>query len=598
MAFSRNRLKPGILPMISILLATWLVTPALPSSSMAGQDPSQAEASVEMDAHERAFEQLLSGAVLEGRFTDDAKSGAPPEPDRYTLGRVSKVGGSAWRFETRIEYGGGSFTVPLVLDVLWAGDTPVITLTDKKIPLLGTFSARVLFHGDRYVGTWQGASHGGEMWGVVERPEVEVAVSDQNWPSFRGAGASGSLPGFETAVNWDVDAGEGVRWKTPIPGLAHSSPVIWGDRLFVTSAVREGEESELKVGLYGDIGSVEGEGDHAMKVFCLDKGTGSLLWERTAWTGEPKIMRHPKGSHAASTPATDGEHVVALFASEGLYCYDMQGTPLWSRDLGTLDSGYYVVKTAQWGFASSPVIHDGKVIVQCDLQGDSFLTALDVEGGEELWRTARDEVPTWGTPTVDVREGRSQIICNGYKHTGSYDLESGEPLWWIQGGGDVPVPTPVVAHDLIYITSAHGRLAPIYAVDAMAKGEFDLTHEHVAWSDTRRGNYMQTPIVVGDLLFLCHDAGILTCRDARTGEVHYRERLGGGGAAGFTASGVAADGKIYVTSEDGEVYVVAASSEFKLLATNVMGETCMATPAISEGVIYWRTRGHVTAIER
>ncbi len=584
--------------MINLIFSTCLVALPAPLPSVAEQEPSQDEVQVEMDAHERAFEKLLSGAVLEGLFTDDAASSEPPQADRYTLGRVQKVGGSAWRFEAQIEYGGRSFTVPLVLDVLWAGDTPVITLTDKKIPLLGAFSARVLFHGDRYVGTWQGASHGGEMWGVVKRPAVDVAASEQNWPSFRGTAARGSLPGFETAVKWDADAGEGIRWKTPIPGLAHSSPVIWGERLFVTSAVREGEESELKVGLYGDIAPVEGEGAHAMKVICLNKGTGSILWERTAWTGEPEIMRHPKGSHAASSPTTDGQYVVALFASEGLYCYDLQGTLLWSKDLGTLDSGYYMVKTAQWGFASSPIIHDGKVIVQCDLQGDSFLTALDVESGEELWRTARDEVPTWGTPTVDVREGRSQIICNGYKHTGSYDLESGEPLWWIQGGGDIPVPTPVVAHDLIYITSAHGRLAPIYAVDAMARGELDLTHEHVAWSDTRRGNYMQTPIVVGNLLFLCNDAGILTCRDAHTGEVHYRECLGGGGTAGFTASAVAADGKLYVTAEEGEVYVVAASSEFKLLEMNGMGETCMATPAISEGVIYWRTRGHVIAVER
>ena len=580
--------------MISIIFCVWLSTPGASLPGVVRQDPPQADVPVEMNAHERAFERLLSGAVLEGRFTDDAASGVAPQPDRYTLGRVQKVGGSAWRFETRIEYGGRSFTVPLVLDVLWAGDTPVITLTDKKIPLLGTFSARVLFHGDRYVGTWRGAAHGGEMWGVVKRPEAEVAVSDQNWPSFRGSGARGSLPGFETAEEWDVDSGEGIRWTTPIPGLAHSSPVIWADRLFVTSAVRKGHESELRVGLYGDIAPVEGEGVHAMQLLCLNKRTGEVLWERTAWTGEPKIMRHPKGSHAASTPATDGQKVVALFASEGLYCYDMQGALLWSRDLGILDSGYYVVPTAQWGFASSPVIHDGKVIVQCDVQGESFLTALDIENGAELWRTARDEVPTWGTPTVDVRDGRSQIICNGYKHTGSYDLESGAPLWWIQGGGDIPVPTPVVAHDLIYITSAHGRLAPIYAVDAMAEGEIDLTSEHVAWSDTRRGNYMQTPIVVGNLLFLCHDAGILTCRDARTGEVHYRERLGDG--VGFTASAVAADGKLYITSEEGDVYVVAASMEFELLATNHMGETCMATPAMSEGLIYWRTRGHVIAV--
>ncbi len=582
--------------MISIIMCASLAAPVAEAASVVTQEPQAPQVPAEMNAYERAFGQLLSGAVLEGNFTDDARTDAPPQTDRYTLGKVEKVAGSSWRFETRIEYGGQSFTMPLVLDVLWAGDTPVITLTDKKIPFLGSFSARVLFHGNQYVGTWRGASHGGQMWGQVTRPAAVEPESNQNWPSFRGPSARGSLLESECASEWDVESGEGIAWSTRIPGLAHSSPVIWGDKLFVTSAVREGEQSELKVGLYGDIGPVTDEGVHSMRVYCLDKQTGELLWEREAWKGEPQIMRHPKGSHAASSPATDGQHVVALFASEGLYCYDMQGELLWTKDLGTLDSGFYLVRTAQWGFASSPIIHDGKVLVQCDVQGESFLTALDVESGDEIWRTERDEVPTWGSPTVDVRDGRSQVICNGYKHTGSYDLESGEPLWWIQGGGDIPVPTPIVAHDLIYITSAHGALAPIYAVSAMAVGEIDLKNEQVAWSETRRGNYMQTPIVVGDLLFLCHDAGILTCRDARSGEVHYRERLGSGGKAGFTASAVAAGGKLYVTAEEGEVFVLKASKDFEILSVNEMGETCMATPAISEGRIYWRTRGQVIAV--
>jgi outer membrane protein assembly factor BamB len=422
-------------------------------------------------------------------------------------------------------------------------------------------------------------------------------LSDTNWPSFRGLRAGGVADGFKTPVRWSVEKNENIKWKTLIPGLSHSSPVIWGERLFLTTAVKEGKE-ELKVGLYGNIEPVDDDSEHEFRVLCVDKNTGEILWTRTAWKGVPKIKRHPKGTHAASTAATDGRHVVAFFGSEGLYAYDFSGKLLWKVDLGVLDAGYFRVPSAQWGFGSSPVIHDGRVIVQCDVQKDSFLACLDVKTGKILWRTPRDEVPTWGSPTVDVRKGRSQVIVNGYKHIGGYDLATGKGIWNLEGGGDIPVPTPVVAHDLIFITNAHGRSSPILAISVHAEGKLEMAakdSQHTVWSIPRRGNYMQTPLVYGGLLYCRRDSGSLACYVASTGELVYRERLGAG-RTGFTGSGVAADGKLYFPSEEGEIHVVKAGRKFEVLAVNELGETCLSSPALSAGTLFFRARHHLYAV--
>jgi outer membrane protein assembly factor BamB len=426
-----------------------------------------------------------------------------------------------------------------------------------------------------------------------------------DWPSFRGAFASGIAEGYATPAKWDVAEGTNVLWRTPIPGLAHSSPVIVGERLFVTTAVGEGEAVLNEVGKgrtgdYGDVWSLPAEGVQRFQVLCLDKRTGAIRWTATAFEGEPRFKRHPKSSFAASTPAADAGHVVAFFGSEGLYGYDHEGKQLWKKDLGELNGAFYMAPTAEWGVGSSPVIHEGRVYLQVDVIGKAFLACFDVATGEELWRAVRDDVPTWGSPTVHVGLDRSQVIANGYKHIGGYDLETGKELWKLVGGGDIPTPTPIVANDLIFITSSHGRLSPIYAVHVDAEGPVSADAgaegaEHMAWSNPRRGNYMPTPLVYGDELYLCNDAGILSCFASLSGEEHYRERLSSGASA-YTASPVAADGKLYCTSEDGEVQVVELGKQFAVLEINDLGETCMATPAISAGVLYWRTRGHVIAI--
>jgi outer membrane protein assembly factor BamB len=284
-----------------------------------------------------------------------------------------------------------------------------------------------------------------------------------------------------------------------------------------------------------------------------------------------------------------------------LYAYELKnGTLSWKKDLGILDAGFFRAPEAQWGFASSPVIYSDRVIVQADVQKNSFLAAFSLKHGKELWRTSRQDVPGWSTPAIHEVNGRTQVIVNGWKHIGAYDIETGKEVWRMTGGGDIPVPTPLVIDDLIFITNAHGGMAPIYAIRAGATGDItpagDGPSAHMAWMHAREGAYMQTPLVYRGLMYNCRDNGVLSVYDPRTGDRHYQQRLADG-RTGFTASPVAGDGKVYFTSEDGDVHVVKAGSTFELLGTNSIGEVSMATPAISEGRLYFRTRGHLVAIK-
>jgi len=412
--------------------------------------------------------------------------------------------------------------------------------------------------------------------------------------------ASGVADGFPTASKWNVETGENIRWKADIPGLGLSSPIVWGDRIYVTTAVPDSGSADLRVGLYGAIEPVKEDTPQSFRVLCLDKKTGKVLWDKEAYKGVPKIKRHTKASHANSTPATDGKHVVAFFGAEGLYCFTADGDLKWKKDLGLLDSGYYVVPEAQWGFGNSPIIYEDKVVLQVDVQKDSFVAVLNIADGKEVWRTSREEVPTWCTPTILKTAEQTQVICNGHKHIGGYYFATGKKVWWMKGAGDIPVPTPVIAHDLIYLTSAHGQDAPLYVVKTSAAGDITLpnvgdSNDYIAWSKSRRGNYMQTPLIYGDHLYMCADNGIHTVYEAKTGKQLIRERIGGG-KTGFTASMIAADGKIYVTSEEGDVYVLKAGQEHEILATNALGNVAMATPAASEGLLLFRTSKNLIAV--
>jgi outer membrane protein assembly factor BamB len=287
---------------------------------------------------------------------------------------------------------------------------------------------------------------------------------------------------------------------------------VWGDQVFVTTAVSGQGDSRLRVGLYGDIEPVADEGAQSFRVLSFDKRTGKLLWERTAYEGVPRIKRHPKSTHANPTPATDGKHVLAFFGSEGLYCYDLAGNLLWKRDFGVLKAGFFQVPDAEWGFASSPVIHEGKVILQADVLEGSFLEALSVEDGRSLWKISRSDVPTWSTPNVYRGAGGDAVVVNGWKHIGAYDLASGREIWKMEGGGDIPVPTPVIGGDLIFITNAHGPGSPIYAVPISARGT--IATKDLAWSIETGGAYMQTPLVHGETLYSCRDNGVLSAFEA------------------------------------------------------------------------------------
>ncbi len=432
--------------------------------------------------------------------------------------------------------------------------------------------------------------------------EAAQKVRTENWPQFRGHNASGIAAGQDLPLNWDVKSGTNILWKRPIPGLGHSSPVVWGDRVFVTTAVGEGKEAYLKVGRYGESPNNPEDFVHHYKVYCLDRETGEIIWEKTAYSGKPKVDRHIKSSHANCTPATDGKHLLVFFGSQGLYCYDLDGKLLWTKDLGYLDAGAFDKPEIKWGFGSSPIIYEDKVIVLCDVNNQSFITALDLATGKDIWRTLRDETPTWGTPTVHRSEDRKQVIINGYKHIGSYEVDTGKAIWWMHGGGDIPCPTPVVSNGLVFITNAHGRMRPIYAIKLEAEGDISLardekSNQYIPWFYPRRGSYQPTPLVLDDLLYVADNGGILTCYVAETGEEMYRNPIGGD-ISSYSASPVAADGKLYISDEYGNIHIVKAGPTYEHLAVNKMDEICMASPAISGKTLFIRARRNLYAISK
>lgn len=429
---------------------------------------------------------------------------------------------------------------------------------------------------------------------------VQGQQSENNWPAFRGLNASGLSPS-KTQTDWNVNEAKNIKWTVPIPGLAHSCPIIWDNLLFVTTAVTESGDTDVKTGLYGDIEPVENETVHEWILYCLDKNTGKIKWKKVSHRGIPQVKRHPKSSHANPTPVTDGKHVVAFYGSEGLFCYDMNGNLLWEKNFGILNATFYRVPSAQWGFASSPIIHDGVLILQVDVLENSFLAAYEISTGEELWKTPRTDVPTWCTPSIYTFKNDVRIAVNGYQHIGGYDFKTGKNIWTMKEGGDIPVPAPVVGKDLIFFTSAHGKLRPIYAVKTAATGDISLTdkessNEFIAWSGRKNGAYMPTPIVVGDYFYRLQDTGRFACFKQADGTLMYEQKLEAPGW--ITASPVASKNAIYCMGERGDVFVIKPGPEFEMLAQNHLEDNCLATPAISEGVIYFRTQHALIAVDK
>jgi outer membrane protein assembly factor BamB len=434
---------------------------------------------------------------------------------------------------------------------------------------------------------------------------VLAAAQAANWPSYRGPSATGVAEG-DAPVKWNADptAGpiQGVRWKTPIPGLSHSSPILWGERLYVATAVAKSGKAPLKIGLYGAGDSADDNGEQSWMIFCLDRKNGKIIWSATAHSGVPRARRHTKATHANTTLATDGKRIVAFFGSEGLFAFSMDGKPLWKKDLGTLDMAPFDDRSLSWGFASSPVLFEDTVIVQCDVKKDGFTASFSAVDGKELWRTPRGQVSvgSWGTPGVFRTGNRTQVVLNGYPYIAGYDWKTGKELWRLKSEGDVPVPVPFLAGDFIYVANAHGGKAPLYAIRTDASGDISLTpgspsSSGVAWSEERNGSYLQTPVVHKGIAYASTSNGVWKAYDAKTGRKLYEQRLGGG-TTGFTSSPVAAGNYVYVTSEEGETYVIEAGSSLKVAATNAIGEIVLSTPAIADGALYFRTRDHIIAI--
>jgi len=438
--------------------------------------------------------------------------------------------------------------------------------------------------------------------GTTSTALPRVAPGTGHWPSFRGPQAAGIAEDQHLPDRWDPATGEHVRWRTPIPGLAHSSPIVWGDLVFVTSAISSRPGASFKPGLYGDGDASDDRSSHRWMLYAIDKRTGAIRWERTAAEGQPLNARHIKSTYASASPATDGRIVVAWFGSQGIHAYDFAGALRWTVDIGRVDMGAYDIPSYEWGPASSPIIWNGLVIVQCDTQADSFLLALDAETGKTVWKTDRQELPSWGTPTVVTTPAGPELVTNASNFVRGYDPKTGRELWALGGSSKITAPTPIFAEGLHIVASGRAPERPVFAVRPGARGDLTLhgdatSSESVVWSRTGRGSYMPTPLAYRGLLYVLANNGVFDAYEIATGKEVYRQRLPQVGS-GFSASPVAADGKIYLSSEDGDILVVEAGPTFRHLATNTMGETLMASPALSEGVMYVRGASSLFAIGR
>ena len=441
----------------------------------------------------------------------------------------------------------------------------------------------------------------------AETPAADVAAlktpapvaEPRPWPSFRGVNASGIADGQGAPVEWDVKAGKNLKWRTEIPGFTNASPLVWGDKVIAITAISSANDRTFRTGNYGDVASVEDMSEHTWRIYALDAATGAIVWDKEIYTGAPKIKRHTKSSQANSTPATDGKTIVSVFGSIGLIvAHDMQGNELWRNDIGPIDSGWFFDAGVQWGHSSSPIIYGNTVIAQIDQQKDSYIAAWDLATGKQVWKTMRaDEIPTWATPTIAKGASGDEIVTNGTKVRG-YDAKTGELLWTLGPNSEITVGTPVVDNGIAYITGGYPPVRTIYAVKVGSRGDLSLpkdvtSSDAIQWSNNE-GTYIPSPIVYRGILYMFNNNGILTAFNAETGERVMRARVGGGGA--FSGSPVAADGRLYFTSEDGDVFVVKAGAPYQEIAKNPVGEVIMSTPAISNGTMYIRTMGGVVAI--
>jgi outer membrane protein assembly factor BamB len=417
-----------------------------------------------------------------------------------------------------------------------------------------------------------------------------------NWPQFRGPAAAGVAEGPTLPDKWS--ATENVVWKATIPGRGWSCPIVWGDRVFVTTAVSEGTTEPVKKGLYfGGDRHKASPAVHRWLVLCLDRSTGDIVWQREAHKGKPATPIHIKNSYASETPVTDGERVYAYFGNVGLFCYDFDGKPVWSKKWDAVPMQY------NWGPAASPLLYKDRLYIINDNEKKSYLAALDKLTGDEVWRAERDEKSNWATPAVWENDRRTEIVTPGTGKVRSYGLD-GKLLWEFRGMSMITIPTPLSRFGLLYVGSGYvmDKNKPLYAIRPGAAGDISLTpeqngNEHIAWRVRDAAPYNPSFLIYGDYLYVLYDRGFFSCYDARTGKsVYSKQRIPGGSA--FTASPWAYNGKVFCLSEDGVTTVIQAGPEYKVLGQNSLDELTMATPAVAGGSLFLRTDTTLYRIEK
>ncbi len=422
------------------------------------------------------------------------------------------------------------------------------------------------------------------------------ALAESVWPQFRGPNAAGIGTDARLPEAWS--ATENVAWKTDLPGRSWSSPIVWGNRVFLTAVVNLGESEPPKKGLYfGGDRPEPPKSEHQWKVLCLDLATGKVAWERTVHRGAPPTPIHLKSSYGAETPVTDGERVYALFGNVGVFAFTVDGAEVWSRRLEPRKTRY------GWGTAASPALHGGRLFVVNDNDDRSELLALDATTGREVWRADRDEKSNWATPFVWQHDGHAELVTSGTRAVRSFDLD-GTPRWSLRGMSSIAIPTPLAGDGLLFVTSGYvgDKFRPLYAIRPGARGDISLkpdeTHNaSIAWSNPVGGPYNPSPLWHDGRLYVLYDRGLVSCFDAKTGKAIYdRERLPDGFA--FTASPWAAGGRIHCLNEDGVCFVLRAGDRFELLRKNTLAsdDMCMATPAIAGDRLVIRTAARVYCI--
>lgn len=430
-------------------------------------------------------------------------------------------------------------------------------------------------------------------WAVLACMLAPLATAQDNWPQFRGAESLGTSDNSQLPVRWSPT--ESVSWKTDIPGRGWSSPIVWGDRIFLTTCVNLGDEEAPKKGLYfGGERKDPPKSEHQWKVLCLDLKSGKVLWEHLAHQGIPSTTIHIKNSYASETPVTDGQRVYAYFGNVGVFCYDLDGKPLWKKEIEPHKMRY------GWGTAASPVLHGERLFIVNDNDDDSYLLALNVRTGDELFRVPRDEKSNWSTPYLWKHKARTELITTGTNKNRSYDLE-GKLLWEFGGMSSITIALPYAKDDLLYISSGYvlDKLKPLYAVRPGASGDITLdpektSNDFIAWSQPTAGPYNPTSVLYGDQIYVLYDQGFFASYDAKTGEEIYKKQRIPDGKA-FTSSPWAYENKIYCLNEDGLTFVIGAGKEFNILYTNTLAEDdmSMATPALVGDRLLVRTAARI-----